>query len=104
MAQVMFVMMTMTGMGLILDKDDNCPHNSEIGSTDFRAIQPINLCVNESCGVEPKWEFRDEGKEIWQGLNSRAAIAIGKARLSAVDFSGKKIEISAQVTYKFIFY
>ena len=27
------------------DEDDNCPHNSEIGSTDFRAIQPINLCV-----------------------------------------------------------
>ena len=38
--------------------------------------------------MEPKWEFRDEGKEIWQGLNSRAAVAIGKDRLSGVDFSG----------------
>ena len=38
--------------------------------------------------MEPKWEFRDDGKEIWQGLNSRAAVAIGKDRLSAVDFSG----------------
>ena len=29
------------------DDVDNCPHNSEIGSTDFRAIQPINLCIGE---------------------------------------------------------
>ena len=29
----------------ILDENDNCPHNSEIGSTDFRAIQQINLCT-----------------------------------------------------------
>jgi hypothetical protein len=48
----------------------------------------INQDVNDNCGPEPKWEFRDEGKEIWQGLNSRAAVAIGKDRLSAVDFSG----------------
>ena len=46
------------------------------------------MCVSGSCGVEPQWEFRDEGKEIWQGLNSRAAVAIGKDRLSGVDFSG----------------
>ena len=46
------------------------------------------MCFSEGCGVEPKWEFRDDGKEIWQGLNSRAAVAIGKDRLSAVDFSG----------------
>ena len=38
--------------------------------------------------MSPVWEFRDEGKEIWQGVNSAAAVAIGTARLSAVDFSG----------------
>ena len=48
------------------------------------------MCIGDvkGCGVRPNWEFRDEGKEIWQGLNSRAAVAIGKDRLSAVDFSG----------------
>ena len=39
-------------------------------------------------GTAPIWEFRDEGKEIWQGVNSAAAVAIGTARLSSVDFSG----------------
>ena len=39
-------------------------------------------------GIPPVWEFRDQGKEIWQGVNSAAAVAIGRARLSAVDFSG----------------
>ena len=39
-------------------------------------------------GTPPVWEFRDQGKEIWQGVNSAAAVAIGTARLSAVDFSG----------------
>ena len=29
------------------DDIDNCPHNSEIGSTDFRAIQPISLCIGD---------------------------------------------------------
>ena len=69
-----------------LDEDDICPHNSQIGSTDFRGIQPIDLCDN--CSPKPVWEFRDGGKEIWQGVNSIGAIAIGQDRLSAMDFSG----------------
>ena len=36
----------------------------------------------------PVWEFRDQGKEIYQEVNSAAAVAIGTARLSSVDFSG----------------
>ena len=68
------------------DDLDNCPHNGEISSTDFRDIQPINLLPDGS--TPPTWEFRDEGKEIWQGVNSDPAVAIGKDRLSAVDFSG----------------
>ena len=69
----------------ILDKDDNCPHNSQISDTDFRGIQPIDLCTD--CTPKPNWEFRDGGKEIWQGVNSIGAIAIGQDRLSAMDFS-----------------
>ena len=71
----------------ILKKDDNCPHNSQIGGTDFRGIQPIDLCTD--CTPKPNWEFRDGGKEIWQGLNSvgAIAIAIGQDRISAMDVS-----------------
>ena len=53
---------------------------------DFTAIQPINLC--DTCGSNPVWEFRDEGKEIWQGINSNAGIAVGNIALSAVEFEG----------------
>ena len=57
---------------------------------DFRAIQPIDLC-DSGClhgSQQPFWEFRDEGKEIWQALNSNAGIAIGDAMLSGVEFEG----------------
>ena len=36
----------------------------------------------------PIWQFRDEGKEIFQELNSSPGIAIGEAKLSAVEFEG----------------
>ena len=72
----------------VLDKDDNCPQNSEIDHTDFRGIKAIDLCNLNCDHTPPKWEFRDEGKEIWQGENSIGGIAIGKQRLSAMNFSG----------------
>ena len=36
----------------------------------------------------PHWQFRNEGKEIFQELNSAPGIAIGNAKLSSVDFEG----------------
>ena len=42
----------------------------------------------QATGTAPIWEFRDQGKEIYQEVNSAAAVAIGTARLSSVDFSG----------------
>merc|ERR1712025_392691 len=70
------------------DDDDNCPQNSDIGRTDFRGIQTIDLCIKNCHKPPPNWEFRDEGKEIWQGVNSRGSVAIGEQRLAAMDFSG----------------
>merc|ERR1719244_565425 len=74
----------------VLDEDDNCPLNKEISSTDFRDIKSIDLCITGCFSNQgpPKWEFRDEGQEIWQGLNSRGSVAIGSDRLSSMDFSG----------------
>ena len=39
-------------------------------------------------GVNAVWVYSDEGKTISQNVNSRAEVAIGRARLSSVDFSG----------------
>jgi len=74
----------------VLDEDDNCPLNKEISSTDFRDIKSIDLCITNCIFNQgpPKWEFRDQGHEIWQGLNSRGSVAIGSDRLSSMDFSG----------------
>merc|ERR1719317_581626 len=72
----------------VLDRDDNCPLNNEISSTDFRGIKSIDLCITGCAQEAPKWEFRDQGREIWQGLNSRGSVAIGEDRLSSMDFSG----------------
>ena len=36
----------------------------------------------------PVWEFRNDGKEIFQAINSSPGVAIGEAKLSAVDFEG----------------
>ena len=54
--------------------------------TDFRGIQPVSL--ESSPSTPPVWEFRDEGKEIVQKVNSDAGIAIGATRLGAVEFEG----------------
>merc|ERR1712013_770396 len=75
----------------VLDRDDNCPLNNEISSTDFRDIKSIDLCITNCFSFQtasPLWEFRDQGMEIWQGLNTRASVAVGSDRLSSMDFSG----------------
>ena len=70
----------------IPDSIDVSPCNRNIAMTDFRGIQPVSL--ESSPSTPPVWEFRDEGKEIVQKVNSDAGIAIGGTRLGAVEFEG----------------
>ena len=37
---------------------------------------------------QPLWQFKNDGKEIQQLLNSAPGIAIGNAKLAGVDFEG----------------
>lgn len=37
---------------------------------------------------DPVWEFRDEGKEIIQEINSAPGIAVGRVKFGAVDYAG----------------
>ena len=78
------------------DSTDVCPENPEIKHTDFSELKTMDLCErsnvtsnnflllyvavfhslekseSNSCSkIEPLWEHRDEGKEIYQGRNSR---------------------------------
>ena len=72
----------------IHDNEDVCPCNNYIDKTDFRAIQSINLGDNSYDQPPPQWEFRDEGKEIYQVLNSDPGVAIGDAKFSGVEYEG----------------
>jgi len=72
----------------IPDHKDVCPCNKNIDRTDFRAIQNITLGENSYNQPQPVWEFRDQGKEIIQKINSAPGIAIGDAKLAAVEFEG----------------
>ena len=50
--------------------------------------QAISMGENPWGQAQPVWEFRNEGKEILQKINSAPGVAIGNAKLSAVDFEG----------------
>ena len=65
---------------------DACPCNGDITVTDFRGI--LNITLQPAGGPPPIWQFRNDGKEIFQEVNSAAGIAIGDAKLSAVEFEG----------------
>ena len=71
-----------------LDADDACSCNAQIQFTDFRNIQPIPMGENSYQQPDPVWEFKNEGKEIQQKLNSAPGIAIGSAKLAGLDFEG----------------
>ena len=72
----------------IPDDIDTCPCNADIKKTDFRAIQAISMGENSYGQPQPQWEFKDEGKEIHQYINSAPGIAIGSDKLAAVEFEG----------------
>ena len=44
--------------------------------------------MGDSGQAQPEWEFRNDGKEILQKLNSSPGIAIGRATLSTMEFEG----------------
>ena len=71
-----------------LDAEDVCPCNNYIQATDFRGIQTIGLGDNPYGQAPPQWEFRDEGREIFQSVNSAPGIAIGGPSLAGVEFEG----------------
>ena len=52
------------------DDQDVCPCNNFIADTDFRGIQDLSLGENAWGQAPPVWEFRDEGREILQKVNS----------------------------------
>jgi len=68
----------------ILNDEDACPFNNNIARTDFRGLMPVPLSTRS----DAVWEFRDEGKEIVQKINSSPEVAIGKTRLAAMEFEG----------------
>jgi len=70
------------------DDTDVCPCNNFIAATDFRGIQNFSLGQNSYNQPQPVWEFRDDGREILQKINSAPGIAIGVARLGGVEFEG----------------
>ena len=72
----------------ILDDEDVCPCNNNIDKTDFRGIKALNLGENSYNQDPPVWEFRDDGKEIIQKINSAPGIAIGEKKFSSVEFEG----------------
>ena len=69
----------------IEDNDDTCPLNGKIKTTDFRNIQPISMGENEYKQKKPEWQFKNDGKEIIQLMNSAPGIAVGKDRLAGVN-------------------
>ena len=54
----------------IANAQDNCPNNGLISDTDFRNIDTFGA-------TDARWEFRNEGTEIFQGANTGAA-AVGE--------------------------
>ena len=65
------------------DHEDVCPENPKIQHTNFGNLMPMDLCetsntrnlrkTNSNSCKKPKplWDQRDNGKEIYQGRNSR---------------------------------
>ena len=70
------------------DEDDICPCNNYINNTDFRGVKNLTLGKNSYGQDPPVWEFKDDGKEIIQKINSAPGIAIGKESFSGVEYEG----------------
>ena len=72
----------------VSDQFDPCPCNVEIQRTDFRNPTVLPMGENVWNQPQPVWQFKDQGKEIIQRVNSAPGVAIGNAKLCAVDFKG----------------
>ena len=70
----------------VSDLEDVCPCHKHISRTDFRAVQSIDLGNNGQSA--PIWTFKDEGKEIFQDVNSSPGVAIGDTKFSEVQYEG----------------
>ena len=70
------------------DNGDVCPCNKHVSKTDFRAIDAFDLGANAYKQETAKWEFRNDGKEVIQTVNSRPGIAVGKDSFGRVEYVG----------------
>jgi len=68
------------------DSEDVCPCNRAVSETDFRAMKSILL--QKTGQTWPVWTFKDEGKEIHQGVNSSPGVAVGDTRFTDVVYGG----------------
>lgn len=67
---------------------DNCPNNSMIYRTDFRAIRSVILDPEGDAQRDPNWEVHANGSEIVQTLNSDPGLVVGEDAFGGVDFEG----------------
>jgi len=83
----------------VVDSEDICPENKKISKASFKGLETMDLCVKENITTSstkantcakprPEWDLTDDGKEIYQGRNSRVSIAVAKELYGNVEFSG----------------
>jgi len=80
------------------DQHDVCPERKDIKTTDFSSLETMDLCekdkvkrhskANTCAKPEPLWEQKDQGKEIFQGKNSRITIGLSPFLFGDVDYNG----------------
>ena len=72
----------------ILDDVDVCPCNNFIDMTDFADVLTLDMGENSDDQDPTEWQIGNGGTDILQFNNSAPGIAIGQARLHAVEFEG----------------
>jgi len=72
----------------IPDDQDACPCNAFLNKVDFRGIRTISLGSNTYNQPDPVWTFTDNGKEIYQAINSAPGAGIGDTFFNDIEFEG----------------
>merc|ERR1712227_965083 len=72
----------------IPDDQDAWPCNAFLNKEDFRGIRTISLGSNTYNQPDPVWTFTDNGKEIYQAINSAPGAGIGDTFFNDIEFEG----------------